>query len=577
MKGIVWSLRFLSQYRFLILLGVLAAFIAGCAYSIYPWTLKILLDDVISKQNIGLLLPITLALLGTVIVSSSMELVQTYIFTKSAQGAINRIRSKLFTRMLQLPISFIREKSPGELLSYYVNDINQINVIYTSFITGTVASLTQIILQFGFLFYMNVPLTLLTILFIPLYFFNHKYFKKTISSSADDMQKSNDNSIQLLQEGLTNIREVKIYDANRSMSNKLKVAFQDVLTKSVRNTLLTESNFHLSNVITFGTRYIIYGFGAYLTLTGSMTMGELIAFVTFQTTLFNPIARFLNIVSKVHNAEVITGRLLTFFKDTEDMIEKSGSVKRDLQGHFTLKDVTYQYPNKVDPVLQKISLEIKPARITAIVGPSGGGKTTLFHIIAGYYGVEKGIVEVDGIALKDLDLSCFRSQVGVVFQDIVLFNTSVKDNIKLSKPDATDEEVIYAAKLAFSHDFIQNLPDQYETLVGNNGVKLSGGQRQRIALARVFLQNPKILILDEPTSALDSESETEIHTALNHLMEDRTTIIVTHNMAIASKADHIIFIHQGKVIEQGSHQELVNHDGIYVKLFNNQRSEYVSM
>jgi len=323
------------------------------------------------------------------------------------------------------------------------------------------------------------------------------------------------------------------------------------------------------NTLTDIAPLLVIGSGGYMVLKGNITLGTLVAFFGYLDRIYNPLRRLVNSSTLLTQATASLDRVLELLEEPYDISDKPEAKSvNQLKGKIEFDRVWFQYDSKSPWALKNINLTISPGKTIALVGMSGGGKSSLVSLISRFYDIQKGAIKVDGIDIRDVRIKDLRSHIGMVLQDNILFSGTIRDNILLGNPECNEGEVISAAKAANAHEFIENLPNGYDTEIGEKGIKLSGGQKQRIAIARVFLKNPKILILDEATSALDLESEHLIQGALEKLKKDQTTIIVAHRLSTITSSDQIIFLTGGEIKEKGSHEELMNLNGGYARLYN---------
>ena len=340
------------------------------------------------------------------------------------------------------------------------------------------------------------------------------------------------------------------------------------LTKALTHTSWTAKTFSTVNTLTDLGPLIVIAFSAYEVIHGSLTLGTMVAFVGYMDSLYSPLRRLVNSSTTLTQAFASMDRVFELLDEEYDIVDSPNAVtKRSLRGEVTFENVSFRYNEHEQDVLRNISLSISPGEKVALVGLSGGGKSSLASLIPRFYDVTRGSIYVDEIDVRNYNVRNLRSHIGLVLQDNILFSDTVGANILYGRPEATEEEVVEAAKAAHIHDFIMSLPDRYETVVGERGVKLSGGQRQRIAIARVFLKNPSLLILDEATSALDLENERYIQEALQTLAADRTTIMIAHRLSTITHVDTIIYLEDGEIKEQGSHQQLMQKCGYYYNLY----------
>ena len=371
-----------------------------------------------------------------------------------------------------------------------------------------------------------------------------------------------------LHERVTGISVIKSFALEDKEQERFDGTNGNFLDKALDHTRWNAKAFAVVNTITDVAPLLVISYAGYQVINGDLSVGVMVAFIAYIDRLYNPLRRLVNASTSLTQSFASMDRVFELMEEPYDIKDKSGAkTLPHIAGEIQFDHVGFSYGEDEEPVLRDVNFTVKPGETVALVGMSGGGKSTIVSLIPRFYDVTAGSIRIDGHDLRDIQIKSLRDQIGLVLQDSILFSDSVKSNIMMGKPDATDEEVIAAAKAANAHDFIESLPDGYDTTVGERGVKLSGGQKQRIAIARVFLKNPPLLILDEATSALDLESEALIQDSLERLASDRTTVIVAHRLSTITHADKIFVIDHGELKEVGSHEELMAQQGIYYNLF----------
>jgi subfamily B ATP-binding cassette protein MsbA len=361
------------------------------------------------------------------------------------------------------------------------------------------------------------------------------------------------------------------------MEKKMAKRHEDVLAEHYRSTMrevrINELSSLMAEVIGGIGVAIILFYGGHLVISEKISAGTFFSIVAAILMMYTPLRKLSRVHNNFQQARNIIERIREIIFTPP---ERNEGIEKDIKGHIVLKKVFFKYPSAEEYTLKDINLDIKPSEIIALVGPSGAGKSTLADLVAGFWYPTEGDIYIDGVNLRDLSLNCLRKHLGVVTQDIVLFNDTIKANIIFGRPDAADEEIIEAAKAAYAHEFIVELPNGYETIIGERGVMLSGGQKQRITIARAILRNPSILILDEATSSLDTESEQKVQMALERLMAGRTTIVIAHRLSTVQKATKIVVIDKRRIIQQGNHEELLSQGGLFQELYTMQFATRVS-
>ncbi|MQR94679.1 ABC transporter ATP-binding protein [Fictibacillus phosphorivorans] len=481
------------------------------------------------------------------------------------------IRGELFQHLQKLSFSFYDKEKTGQLMSRVTNDLFLLAELYHHGPEDYVKYFVRFVGAFVILFFINVPLTLAVFLFLPIIGFLSLYFnKKENEALRRNKERIADINAQL-EDTLSGIRVVKSF-ANEQVEirkfNKQNIRF----LKSRRNTYKVEATFYNSIQILIQLITItVVVFGSASIVNQKLDLADLITFLLYVGYMVEPIQRLTHMSTQFQ--EGITGfqRFMEIMNLKPDIESQKDAIKlSEVEGDIVFNEVSFRYEPYLDPVFSNLSLHIQPGEYVALVGPSGAGKTTLCSLVPRFYEVTEGEVQLDGVDIRKLDLDDLRDQIGVVQQDVYLFAGTVMENIRYGNSEATDEEVVAAAKQANAHEFIMHLPNGYHADIGQRGVKLSGGQKQRLSIARVFLKNPSVLILDEATSALDNESEAVIKESLESLAKGRTTIVIAHRLSTIRNAGRIIVLTNEGIVEEGTHDVLLNRNGAYAQLYNKQ-------
>ncbi|ACL70644.1 ABC transporter related [Halothermothrix orenii H 168] len=493
---------------------------------------------------------------------------QRYLVSYVSHKAIRDIRNDLYAHLQNLSLSFFNKNKTGEMISRVTNDVNRLQ---SAIVNGTISVFYQVvvfILGIGYLFILNPRLTMFLIIVLPAMTYLLSRFNKKIRRVSKNVQMKIADVSDVLQETLSAIRVVKSFCREdyefKRFSSENEANFRAKVKTAQYGAILTPSIEFLA-AMAFTA---ILWYGGYEVLKGRMDPSELITFFLTLLYLTTPLKSLSKLSSTIQQALAAAERIFETM-DIDTHIEKETEKTRaltEVEGKIEFKNVTFGY-NENEPVLKNINLTANPGESIALVGPSGAGKTTLVDLIPRFYDPVEGKVLLDGIDIKKINLTSLRENIGIVPQETVLFSGTVYENIAYGNLDATEEEIIRAAKAANAHDFIINFKKGYHTVIGERGVGLSGGQRQRIAIARAILKNPRILIFDEATSALDAESEALVQDALNKLMKNRTTFIIAHRLSTIKNADRIVVISDGEIVDQGTHSELMAKKGLYYNLY----------
>ncbi len=537
--------------------------------------MKYVIDDVVGadalspdEKTMRLMLTMGVMLLIFVVIRPPVEYYRQYFAQWTASNILYDIRDRLFTHIQKLSFKFYSNTRAGEVISRVINDVEQTKDFVITGLMNLWLDAATVIIAIIIMVTMDVPLTLVSLAVFPLYIIAVRYFFGNLRKLTRARSQALAEVQSYLHErvaGMSLIKSFAIEDHEQKRFDKNNANF---LEKALVHTSWTAKAFSVVNTITDIAPLIVITYAGYQVIHGDLSIGTMVAFMGFVERLYNPLRRLVNSSTTLTQSIASMDRVFELLDEKYDIDDAPDAVKlSEVHGNIHLENVTFAYDKKENPILHAINLEVKQGETIALVGMSGGGKSSLVSLIPRFYDVTEGRVLLDGTDIRKYKVRSLRDKIGMVLQDNILFSESVKSNILLGKPEATDEEVYRAAKQANAHEFIMNLSSGYDTKVGERGVKLSGGQKQRVAIARVFLKNPPILILDEATSALDLESEQLIQESLEKLAKDRTTLIIAHRLSTITHADKIVLIEHGEIVETGTHEELMKKRGNYYQLF----------
>ncbi|ALN76843.1 ABC transporter ATP-binding protein [Staphylococcus agnetis] len=569
-------LKFVKPYKWLIVGTIFVGILKFGIPLLIPLLIKFVIDDVINNDALSLsdkythlLYAMLIAAFIFVIVRPPIEFLRQYMAQWTSNKILYDIRKKLYSHLQALSARFYANNKAGEVISRVINDVEQTKDFIMTGLMNIWLDCITIIIALSVMFFLDVKLTLAAIVILPFYILTVYFFFGRLRALTRQRSQKLAETQGFLHErvnGMAVIKSFAIEDNEAKNFDKRNTGF---LQKAFKHTRWNAYSFSAINTVTDIGPLIVIGFGAYLAISGSVTVGTLAAFVSYLEQLYGPLRRLVSSFTTLTQSFASMDRVFQLFDEPYDI--KNADDARAIpitQGNIEIRNVSFKYNVDERNVLKHINLNIHHGETVAFVGMSGGGKSTLISLIPRFYDVTEGEILIDKHNIKSFETGSLRRQIGMVQQDNILFSDTVKENILLGRPDATDEEVVAAAKKANAHEFIMALPNGYNTEVGERGVKLSGGQKQRLSIARIFLNDPPILILDEATSALDLESEAIIQEALNILSKDRTTLIVAHRLSTITHADKIVVIENGQIVEMGTHQELMTHQGAYQRLYN---------
>lgn len=574
-------LHFVKPYRWKIVGTLLIGVVKFAIPLLIPLLMKYVIDGILGASHLNpeqktrqLLTTMGIMFGLFLVLRPPIEYYRQYFAQWTASKILFDIRERLFSHIQKLSFKFYSNTRSGEIISRVINDVEQTKEFVITGLMNLWLDLTTVFIAIVIMISLDVPLTLVSLIVFPLYMFSVRYFFGHLRKLTRERSQALAGVQSYLHERVGGMSVIKSFAIEDHESKNFNETNTNFLNKALTHTSWNAKAHAVVNTITDLAPLIVLSFAGYQVINAGLSIGTLVAFMGYVERLYNPLRRLVNSSTTLTQAIASMDRVFELVDEKYDIDDAKDAIElRDVKGNIKIEQVTFAYDEKEAPVLKEIDLNIQAGETIALVGMSGGGKSSLVSLIPRFYDVSSGQILLDDVDIRKLKVRSLRKQIGMVLQDSILFSESVKANILLGNPGATDEEVYAAAKAANAHEFIMQLPNGYDTTVGERGVKLSGGQKQRISIARVFLKNPSILIFDEATSALDLESEALIQEAMAKLSANRTTIIIAHRLSTITHADRIVLMDHGEIAEVGSHAELMEMKGHYYDLFQVQQLE----
>ncbi len=559
-------LGFIKPYRSLLVIAMVCMVMVSLLTAGQAYMLKPLVNEIFFNKDHFMLMVLPPALILLFFVKGIFDYSYKYLLQNVGQSVIRDLRNKLYGHIQSLSLSFFHKTPTGELISRIISDVTLIQGAVSNVLVGILKDTTTVIALIGVIFYLNwrlalISMVLLPIIVYPIVKFGRKHRRLSRKNQQTTAQVSN-----ILYETITGNRIIKAFCTETYEKNRFGAMLDHLFLIIMRDTRIKAVSHPLMEFFAGIGIALVLWYGGNQVLNGVSTPGDFFAFMAALIMVYEPLKGLSKINSALQQGIAATERVFDILDIETDVSEKKEALELPvIRESIGFHNVSFRYDDKT-MVINDVDLQVKAGEVLALVGSSGGGKTTLVNLIPRFFDVSSGSLTIDGIDIRDVTLKSLRKQIGIVTQQTILFNDTVKHNIAYGSPDATEEEIVAAARAAHALKFIEQFPEGFATVIGESGAKLSGGERQRISIARAILKNAPILILDEATSSLDTESEREVQQALENLMQNRTTLVIAHRLSTIRNADRIIVIQKGRIVEQGTHDTLLPQDGVYKML-----------
>lgn len=563
--------QFIKPYNFKFYSLVLSIMIGAALAPVLPLLIRQTIDGPVSVGNYTGLAKMMAIMIGILIVQSLIQFTNTYLAGWLGQNIIRDIRVQLYHKILHLRLKFFDDTPIGRLVTRTISDIETLADVFSDGIAAIAGDILQLILIISVMFYTDWRLSLISLCTIPFMLISTYVFKEKVKKSFNEVRNAVANLNSFVQEHITGMSIVQIFNSEKIEFDKFHAINTKHRDENIKSIMYYSIYYPVAEVIAaLGTGLVVW-FGAKQMLNAEVTYGTVTAFIMFINIFFRPIRMIADRMNTLQMGIVSTDRILKLL-DSDDYTANDGNKKANLKGEVEFKNVWFAY-NDENYVLKNISFNANHGESVAFVGATGAGKSSIINLLSRFYDINKGQILIDGVDVKEYELRSLREQIGVVLQDVFLFSDTIEKNITLGDESISREKIVEAAKLVGVHDFIMQLPNDYDYNVQERGATLSVGQRQLISFVRAMVHDPKIIILDEATSSVDTETEELIQNAIDKLMRGRTSIVIAHRLSTIQKADKIIVLDKGQIMEEGNHEELLKLDGFYANLYNMQYKE----
>ncbi len=569
MRIILRLLGYLKPHRLLVVLGIISMLVSQAAAAALPWILRRVLDDVLIPGKFELLTPLMLLMIGVALVRAGMLFLQRLSMESTAQKVIFDLRNTLYDHLQHLSFRFFDTAQTGQLMSRVTSDVETLRRLLGFGVVNMMSSAFMLGITLALLFRLHVGLTFLSLATLPLLVYVIYQFSTRVRPAYLKIQEQVAEMTSVLQENVTGVRVVRAFAQEESEKRKFHEVNWEFFQRQLRAIRMWAYYFPMMNFISgLGTSMVLW-YGGTQVIRGNLSIGSLVAFNTYLLTLIGPL-RMIGWIANLFQRAIASGERVFEILDTEPEIKEREDALDPgrFNGHVLFENVSFGYGDDASrQVLRRVSIEAAPGQTIALLGATGSGKSTIIQLIPRFYDVDEGRILIDGMDIRDMRLDSLRRQIGIVSQETFLFSASIAENIAYGTPSASREQIESAARAARIHEFIDGLERRYDTLVGERGVGLSGGQKQRVAIARAILTDPSILILDDSMSSVDTETEHMIQQAMMELLTGRTTFVIAQRLSTIKNADLIIVLEDGEIIEQGTHDELLDTSRIYRQIY----------
>ncbi|MFH1027557.1 MAG: ABC transporter ATP-binding protein [Pseudomonadota bacterium] len=559
------TLAYFVPYWKLIVVSAVCSAIVGGMDGAFAWLIEPVLKKIFSGKDTGIFILVPLGVVVLFAVRGVARFTYDVTIKLAGQKAVQDLSNEIYASTVRQDMAFFNRRSTGELMSHATNDISAMQQGIANVMVGLFRDILSAVSLLGVIFYRNWQLAIFTFVVIPLTAYPAQLIGKKIKNSSGKSLNIMGGITAILQETFSGIKVIKAFGLEKLATERFRTANLDFF-RQYRKFIKYESLAMpvSETIISFGIAGVVY-FGGSQVMSGRMTASEFFSFIAAMVMVFNPIKKLQGSYNALQRSAGAAERVFRLLDEKKNIADRPGAVTIEHSaGIVEFRNASFSYGS--EPILKDISLKAETNQMIALVGPSGGGKSTLVSLLPRFYDVSDGAILIDGHDVRDITIESLVAQIALVDQETTLFHETIANNIRYGKPDATMDEIFSAATAAFAHDFIMQLPNGYDTSIGDRGIRLSGGQRQRICIARALLKNAPILILDEATSALDTESEQMVQKALDNLMANRTTFVIAHRLSTVLHADLIIVLEDGRIVERGSHDDLLSNGGLYSRL-----------